>query len=377
MRHLFARRPDGRRRWLDRRALVALVAGTAVVATAIYATGTHDSTPTHARQVAVIGSADTSGIASSDQLTLPFTLADLPQQIKLVTPHGVTSTTDPFPVVNQLIGSYQINVDAHQIQPFLDQTATVTTAQQITDDAHTFLVAQGLPQTTIDQAMADIVTLQAQPAITWPGEGEGEETWWGLRVALALLLLAALPRAKVSSSSDSNVNCKPDSGRWQGPPVTTDAGREAVLQLEPQRLTSGYAIDSNNLTYVFHNDPAPDPGQYTYNSSRDDQDVIDATTARLRWGTMLDMTSDSVHAEQKMATFMRACHIDTATFVINNYRICDVGPTACDTVLRLLLDIGQQLTVDYKVTTLGADPNRPCLGNPSGSLWRCITYIGA
>jgi hypothetical protein len=381
-------RSGGTRRWLDRRTLVALVAATAVVTTAIYATGTHDDAPITARQAA-----DTSqGSAGPDRLTLPFTLTDLRHNVDLYTPStGLTGPTVALQTTSQLLGTYHIDLDANQLQPFLDRSATATTSQQLTDDAHTFLVQQGVPRATIDQAMTDIATLQNQSSIVvGQGQGQGGIDWKKIAVAIALILAAALVAflafgavgaAARSAAADSKVDCRGGAtGPWTGPPINTEAGLNAAYRVLPTRhpmpnpgdsgitATSGLGIDSANDQYVFS---PPGVGRYTFDSSTGDQDLVDATNARLQLKG-INVSSSSVHAEQKMATYMRVCHVDAVDFVINNNYVCYLAPNSCDQVLPVLLGTGQRLAVHF-LTANFVNPNQPA---PGTGTWITNPYVG-
>ena len=391
MRHLFRhRRPDGRRRWLDRRALVALVAGLAVVATAVYATGTHGGTPTRAHQVAVVGPGDLSGTGTDGtQFTLPFDLTDLQQKVDLYTPAtGITGPSVALQTTSQLLGAYHLDIGADPLQPFLDQSATATTTQQLTDDARSFLTQRGVPQATSDQAMADIASLQSQSSVVvGKGQGQGGIDWKKIAVAIALVLAAALAAllasgaAARSTAADSKVDCRGGAtGPWTGPPIGTEAGLNAAYKVLPTRhpmpnpsdsgitTTSGFAVDSAGEEYVFNNQPV---GQWTFDSSTADQDLVAATNARLQLKNLF-LSSSSVHAEQKMATYMRVCHVDTVDFVINNNFVCFTAPNSCDQVLDTLLGPGQRLTVHF-LTASFTTPDQPA---PGTGTWVSNVYVG-
>jgi hypothetical protein len=379
-------------RWLDRRTLIALVAATAVVTTAIYATSTHNSAPTAAQQVANIGPVDAGGSA----LTLPFDLADLQRKVGQYTATGITDSTDTLQKTSQLIANYQIDVDPNRLQPFLDQGATATTPQQITNFANAFLIQQGVPQATIDQTMASIATLQAQASggqvqgleVGGQGQGQGQIDWKKILIAVAVIIAAALAGLLAASGAlsttqtDSKVKCPGSTGTWMGAPLSTDAGRDAVLQRLPIRradpragglsTTSGIGIDSASNEYIFT--VQPDGKVYTFDSSTVDQDLVAATNARLqRIG--VNVSGSSVHAEQKMATYMRICHVDTVDFVINNNYICDAAPNACDKVLEYLLAPAQRLTVHY-VAASWSKQGDPGVGLPRQGTWISNLYVG-
>jgi hypothetical protein len=387
--------PGPRRRWLDRRLVLALVAAVAVVATAAYATGAHGSAPIRAHQAAdtgAVGSGISDPSSGTDPLTLPFTLTDLHQKVDLYTPTGITGPTSLLQPTSQLIGTYQLGVSTDQIQPFLDQAATATTTQQISDDANTFLLGQGVDQATIDKALADIDSLRLQKSVSMPGQGSGVGDvlaellkWLGLAAAIILAAVLAYLASKgilgsgagsgaATTNPDSKVQCKASTGTWQGPPLSTDAGRDAALALLPRRTTAGFGVDSDGNEYVFNNvTTGPDPGQWTFDSSRDDPEVVAATNARLQQHN-INITSGDAHAEQKMATFMRICHINSLDFVINNTYVCTIPPNACNTVLPFLLGTGQELNVSYEISRR---PLVPITGpGPLPVMWEMKPYVG-
>jgi SCP1.201-like deaminase len=337
--------PSTLTRWLDRRTLTALVAGTAVVTTAIYATNTNNNPPTATRQVATTG-----GVGHWAQvLTLPFDLTDLRQKVDMYTAIGTTNSTDPLQETTQLISFYQIDVDPNRLQPFLDQAAIAFTPQQVTDYANAFLVQQGVPQTTIDQAMANIATLQYQEQEQEEepeepqGQQEGQESDWLVRliIAIAAVLAAALAFANIAANSSGDQDEK-------RPACDEDALKQALL--DPNKVpprpsndgpTAGYGVDNAGMEYQFesgYNKKATVNGQPMM-----DGYLVDKAQETLRQRGMRDITGRANHVEPKMAMYMNLKKIDEVCMVINNVDgPCprageDLSPKGCRQTVPVLL----------------------------------------
>jgi len=320
-------------RWLDRRILVALIASTGIVATAVYTTSTNTAQPRTVQAVAEVQNA-----------SAPFTcdfqgLIQQAQQLSLDPGNAVAQIKD-------LLAS--CGIDTSATEQFLQQAAADADAaspQLLTADAKQFLVRQqGVAPDDFDQLQVELGQVMEDPAQVGKLAGDllGKVGKYGLVVAAAIAVVAiALIVFGATSSGDQEE---------KRPACDENALKQALFNTLPQRVagdpTTGFGIDATGNHYQFesgNNKEAIVAGQPTM-----DGYLVNAAKDRLRQQGMPDATLRANHAEPKMATYMNLNGIDEVCMVINNVdgpcpRLGDdKSPIGCFHTVPVLLGRNQQ-----------------------------------